>query len=946
MKKFIYIILIVLIVVPVIGSGISFAADCPLQLESAYKISGNKSVYFITDKCQKRPFNNEAKFFSYFTSWGQVKTIDQSILQSIENDQLGFMPWGPLYNPKYGAVVKSVNDPKVYLLLNEKKYWFASENVFTSLGYKWNWIEDGSDSFIAKYDEGGTINYTDHHPNYTIVKYPDSIRVYQIVPDPLNDGVQLKKHIVNEQAFNEAGYRWDRIVIIPNSEIYSDYNIPSGEISAVSASILEVEISGNVNVLDLMNKDKWQIASVDDNNYFGAKKPIKIERFTVTLDAEDRNKNGQNINDRVLRHYVYLYLPQNMKLDYNYTITGNFNLTPYFYNGAEGYFQSQSSQVGPFTLNFGNEDGFSKAIKVNQFAYSNKSNKRYAYAGFWLGSGGTLNINSKEYTIYNWQNKQIVKSAVMIERGYDDLSGENVYEINLTGLTQGKYYIENSELGRSAIFSVQDNVFDGFYTVARGLYQQRAGTSLPAENTDWNHDLCHSIVYKVDILENWGLDFPAGTSKQNPIILEGGWYDAGDFDRRPVHLNTVEQLLATQEAFNNRLSDNILNIPESGNGLPDLFDEALFGLKLFEKLQESDGGVRGGVQTTGHPSVGSCLDDQLIYYTYSKNVYTSYKFAASAAHAGRLLRDLYGQPARGTELIEKAKKAFTWAEGQSNLGTTSPVERNEAQKQSEINRAKMSATGSLFSATNDLIYQNIFSGLWDELRGPTHYDTIYSAWNFAQAGGNNFDVELRQDVRNRIVESANQFVANIDNNKYRNSRGQGYNIAWGTGTTVTQYAFPIVLAYSFNPAQEYIDAVNLNIDYQLGANPNDMSWITGIGYDSPEYPLHLNSMYDGIEQSVPGLPINGPHSRNFDSGVCEPQDYWQCMVYNGFSPSTNSVPKLKQYSPWARMAPMNEFTVWTDMGYTIASFAFQFAVSGQSAPVNLQLHVDDYPLHP
>ena len=40
-------------------------------------------------------------------------------------------------------------------------------------------------------------------------------------------------------------------------------------------------------------------------------------------------------------------------------------------------------------------------------------------------------------------------------------------------------------------------------------------------------------------------------------------------------------------------------LPESGNGLPDFLDEALYSLPLWEGLQEQDGGVRAGTETAG-----------------------------------------------------------------------------------------------------------------------------------------------------------------------------------------------------------------------------------------------------------------------------------------------------------------------------------------------------------
>lgn len=198
------------------------AIFCPLTMEKAYKSSASKAVYFITTDCTKRPFKNGPSFFTYFDSWSEVITTTKTILDSIANDLLGFTPAGPKYDPKYGALVKIVTDPKVYLLLGTEKYWIISESVFTGLKYDWKWIEDVDPGLLNKYSIGSEITYTDHHPNYTIIKYAGLANTYRLEPDPDDYSKQVKRWIKNEKVFNALKFRWDRIVTVPNSEVYKD----------------------------------------------------------------------------------------------------------------------------------------------------------------------------------------------------------------------------------------------------------------------------------------------------------------------------------------------------------------------------------------------------------------------------------------------------------------------------------------------------------------------------------------------------------------------------------------------------------------------------------------------------------------------------------------------------------------------------------------------------
>lgn len=189
--------------------------DCTLPVDHAYRAANSSAVYYVDLDCKKRPFKNAALFFTYFDSWSDVKMTGSKFLAAVPNHELGFMPLGPKYDPKYGALVKTVNDARVYFLLNGKKYWINSETVFNKLHYKWNWIEDIDERLLDKYPSGGEIKNTLRHLDGTIVKYVGSSKVYVLVNGK-------KRHIPNEASFNALGYRWDRIVTLSDSETYQD----------------------------------------------------------------------------------------------------------------------------------------------------------------------------------------------------------------------------------------------------------------------------------------------------------------------------------------------------------------------------------------------------------------------------------------------------------------------------------------------------------------------------------------------------------------------------------------------------------------------------------------------------------------------------------------------------------------------------------------------------
>ena len=195
---------------------------CDLTIGGAYKEFDAPGVYYITDSCTKRPFKNPDIFFSYFDSWDKVKVVSAKKLSAVPNDVIAFMPWGPQYKPKDGALAKVVTDPNVYLLFSGQRHLIVSEGVFTALKFGWGWIEDVAQSVLDKFSLGDAISDTGHHPNATLITYPNSSKVYRLEADPKDASKQVKRPVKNEAVFDKNGFNWEKIITIDASETYPD----------------------------------------------------------------------------------------------------------------------------------------------------------------------------------------------------------------------------------------------------------------------------------------------------------------------------------------------------------------------------------------------------------------------------------------------------------------------------------------------------------------------------------------------------------------------------------------------------------------------------------------------------------------------------------------------------------------------------------------------------
>jgi endoglucanase len=86
--------------------------------------------------------------------------------------------------------------------------------------------------------------------------------------------------------------------------------------------------------------------------------------------------------------------------------------------------------------------------------------------------------------------------------------------------------------------------------------------------------------------------FSPTSGKSGPRDNIGGWHDAGDYGRYMVNSGiTTGTLLWTWEIYGEKIKGISLKIPESGNGTPDILNEARWNLEWMLKMQDDDGGV-------------------------------------------------------------------------------------------------------------------------------------------------------------------------------------------------------------------------------------------------------------------------------------------------------------------------------------------------------------------
>lgn len=195
------------------------AGSCALTPGGVYRSADATTVYVITDDCQKRPIFNPAVYFSYYSDWSPVKFVEQSKLNAVPNHPLHFMPWGPRRTFENGSLIKTTDDPRVYLVEDGKIHPFSDEQAFKSFGFGFDQIEDVDPRFTTVlFKQSSGINGLDQAPASLIFKYANGSQVYRLV----KDGEILKKQYISSMDVLRTLGRTDRIAILPTSKTFED----------------------------------------------------------------------------------------------------------------------------------------------------------------------------------------------------------------------------------------------------------------------------------------------------------------------------------------------------------------------------------------------------------------------------------------------------------------------------------------------------------------------------------------------------------------------------------------------------------------------------------------------------------------------------------------------------------------------------------------------------
>ena len=118
--------------------------------------------------------------------------------------------------------------------------------------------------------------------------------------------------------------------------------------------------------------------------------------------------------------------------------------------------------------------------------------------------------------------------------------------------------------------------------------------------------------------------------------------------------------------------------------------------------------------------------------------------------------------------------------------------------------------------------------------------------------------DLADDAKARFIAEAKRLCANAKKNGF-NLCMEKTDFIWGSNMELLKYLMVLTVANVISEEKEFKDTITSGIDYLLGCNSMDVSYVTGNGEKAFKNPHLRPTAVDDIEEPWPGLVSGGPN---------------------------------------------------------------------------------------
>ncbi|GAA1620146.1 cellulase [Actinoplanes couchii] len=498
-------------------------------------------------------------------------------------------------------------------------------------------------------------------------------------------------------------------------------------------------------------------------------------------------------------------------------------------------------------------------VRVNQVAYLPTGPK--------VATLVTSATTPVRWTLNDRSGKS-VSAGRSVPRGIDPSSGQNVHTIDFGSVRKAASGLTLSADGEtSRPFDISGRAYRKLRSDSlKFYYTQRSGIPI---RDDLRPGYARPAGH-VDVAPNQG----DGAVPCQPGVCDytldvrGGWYDAGDHGKYVVNGGiSVWELLAEYE--HNRGSRKLnLALPESGNRVPDILDEARWELEFLLSMQAPSGLVHHKIHDrawTGLPLLPH-LDPQP-RELHPVSTAATLNVAATAAQAARLYTPYDATFAR--RALAAARTAYDAAK--ANPALYAP--ESDGVGGGAYNDAKVTddfywAAAELYLTTGDRRYAA------DLLASPEHTADVFGpvAFDWATtAVPAKIDLALVPNrlpglsaVRKQVIAGADKYLAIQREHPYGVAYAQpNGSWDWGSSSIVANNLVVIAAGHRLTGKAAYRDGLISGLDWLFGRNALNISYVTGYGEVAAQN-QHSRWYAAQLDPSLPHPPAGtlagGPNS--------------------------------------------------------------------------------------
>ncbi len=483
----------------------------------------------------------------------------------------------------------------------------------------------------------------------------------------------------------------------------------------------------------------------------------------------------------------------------------------------------------------------------------------------------------------------------VVARGIDTASKDPVWQVDFSEVRKPGTYTLSMAGAHSDAFVIADHVYDEALVAGlKSFYFQRTRMPLEKPYAVWKGD-AYTRARASHVHKDVGWDLEDYPEKKRRWKVEGGWHDAGNFDMYvPSTAPSAQTLLMAYEWAPDAFDDRTANIPESGNGIPDVLDEARWGLIWVLSMQEPGGAFRHREAVMGWGTPMAADQDMSVRWIAGISTAATAKAVSALAMASRIYAPFDARFAHRCE--QAARSGWTFLQDHPDQiradgkGSKQPLWDDEPEH-NDVG-ARFIAAVEMWRTFRD---KAALSAALELLR---HDETqpaelIKGAWaNLSRWGVSTLALDegtppdVRALARKRMLATAelvHQQIERVDGYRCASTPADYY---WGHNSNLLEEAHILAVAHRLDPDAVWLEeAVRDQWHWILGRNPNGYSMVTRVG-KGPDRLYHME--WGEREPPPPGYLIGGPNGQ--DMKFLAPDAPAKALLWDNPQPLRSGVP--------------------------------------------------------